>query len=61
MKKSIETVMNEIINMDGISLKKYYDYVNKYGYEFMFRVFNNISTSAEDKDNVLNKYFNVYF
>ena len=61
MKKSIETVMNEIINMDGISLKKYYEYVNGYGQEIMFKIFNSILEDSQDKDNILNKYFNVYF
>ena len=61
MKKSIETVMEEIMKMDSISLKKYYEYVSGYGQEAIFKIFNSILVDSEDKDIVLNKYFNVYF
>ena len=53
-------VATEISSIDQFDLKNYYDYLKKYGRNFMFHVFEYIKVISDNKDEFLNKYFDIY-
>lgn len=54
-------IVNEIMKLEEFALDDYYDYLNMYGKELVFKVFAYILKENKNSDTVFNKYFDAFF
>ena len=61
MKNNLLNIINEILQLEHFDLRNYYFYLNKYGKETIFEVFNYILDENADSKDTFYKYFDAFF